>query len=110
MRRPSTARRRQVRICRPGCKKLRGFYKENLQGQLREDLYKRGGQQEQDLHIVDKPNLAGEAISKLGPFYKANLPVWFTRQPHQPDGLETADRAEWGTTRIMHPIPTNLSS
>jgi uncharacterized protein len=49
---------------------------------MSEDLYKRAASKNKNLHIVkggthvgmyDKPNLVAEAMSKLGPFFKASL-------------------------------------
>jgi uncharacterized protein len=49
---------------------------------MSEDVYKRAASKEKNLHIVegashvglyDKPDLVGEAMSKLGPFFKKNL-------------------------------------
>jgi uncharacterized protein len=49
---------------------------------MSEDLYKRAGSKDENLHIVDgashvglydKPDLVGEAMSKLAPFFKRNL-------------------------------------
>jgi len=49
---------------------------------MSDDLYKRAASKNKDLHIVEggthvgmyeKPNLVGEAMSKLGPFFQKNL-------------------------------------
>jgi len=49
---------------------------------ISEDLFRRAGSQDKHLHIVpgashigmyDKPDLVAEAMSKLGPFFKAKL-------------------------------------
>jgi uncharacterized protein len=49
---------------------------------MSEDLYKRAASNNKNLHIVeggtyvgmyDRPNLVGEAMSKLGPFFQKNL-------------------------------------